>query len=168
MLSGLTVAGVASFAALIVVAGSPARSVAGLSVASLGSAVPVEIAHTTGVVSISPQTGKEIAAGAIDDLRLITIALSRRDPARAAAAAGGAYLTAAEDADRDGRRSNDRRPELPRHLCRPTAAAGRRAGTADGRRDADRSDDAAQLLGRLLERPERHDDAGSRTTSTSR
>ncbi len=93
VLGFLAVSGAAFFAALIVVAGSPARSVATLSLGSLGSTVTVKIVHTAGVVSISPQTGKQIAAGAIADLRLVAVALSRRDAAKAAGAAGGAYLS---------------------------------------------------------------------------
>ena len=73
-------------------AAPPARSPRSR-VGSLGSAVPVEIAHTTGVVSITPQTGRQIAAGAIADLRRVAIALGRRDAARATGAAGGAYLS---------------------------------------------------------------------------
>jgi hypothetical protein len=89
----LAVSGAACFAALIVAAGSPARSVAMLSGGALGSGVTVEVTHTTGIVSITPQTGKQIAAGTIADLRLVAIALSRRDAARATGAAAGTYLS---------------------------------------------------------------------------
>ncbi|HUY72302.1 MAG TPA: FG-GAP-like repeat-containing protein, partial [Gaiellaceae bacterium] len=93
VLGVLAVSGAACFAGVIVVAGSPARSVPALSVSSLGSGVAVEIEHTTGVVAITPQTGRQIAASAIDDLRLVSIALSRRDAAQATDAAGGTYLS---------------------------------------------------------------------------
>ena len=92
LLNVLAVSGAACFAGLIVVAGSPARSVATLSGGVLASGIPVEIAHTTGVVSITPQTGRQIAAGAIDDLRLVSIALRRRDAAQATGVAAGTYL----------------------------------------------------------------------------
>ena len=92
VLGVLTVSGAVSFAGLIVVAGSPARSVAGFSGGSLGGGVRVTISHTSGVVSITPQTGNQVAAAAIDDLRLVATALGRRDAAQVAGAAGGAYL----------------------------------------------------------------------------
>src|SRR5262249_62421990 len=56
----LAAVGVASFAALIVAAGTPARSVAGLSGSALAIDVPVMIEHTPNVVSITPQTGRQI------------------------------------------------------------------------------------------------------------
>jgi Na+-translocating ferredoxin:NAD+ oxidoreductase RnfD subunit len=93
VLGVLALAGAACFAGVIVVAGSPARSVAALSGNALVRGVPVEIAHTSGVVSITPQTGRQIAAAAIDDLRLVSIALSRRDAAQVSGAAGGTYLS---------------------------------------------------------------------------
>ncbi len=92
VLGALTVSGAACFAGLIVVAGSPARSFATLSGSALGNTVTVQIEHTTGVVSITPATGREIAAAAIDDLRLVSIALSRRDAARVSGVAAGSYL----------------------------------------------------------------------------
>jgi Na+-translocating ferredoxin:NAD+ oxidoreductase RnfD subunit len=85
--------GAASFAGLVVVAGSPARSVASLSTAALDSSVPVTIAHTTGVVAITPQMGRRIAADLVNDLQISSLALSRRDPTQAATAASGSYLT---------------------------------------------------------------------------
>lgn len=90
----LALAGVAAFAGVIVVAGSPARSVAALPLGSLGSAVSVKVTHTPGVVSISEGAGRQIAAGLIADLRVVTDALGRRDSRRAAQAAGGTYLVA--------------------------------------------------------------------------
>src|SRR5262249_18119984 len=53
----LAVVGVASFAALLVAAGTPARSVAGLSGGGLATNVPVTIEHTPNVVSITPKLG---------------------------------------------------------------------------------------------------------------
>src|SRR5262249_54857304 len=82
--------GVASFAALIVAAGTPARSVAGLSGSALAIDVPVMIEHTPNVVSITPQTGRQIAGDAIANLKLVQTALRTRDATRAAAAAGRA------------------------------------------------------------------------------
>jgi hypothetical protein len=86
-------AGIASFAALLVAAGSPARSVAGLSGSTLGVDIPVTIEHTPNVVSITPQTGKAIAGDAIANLRLVSAALGSRDATRAAGAASGAFLS---------------------------------------------------------------------------
>jgi hypothetical protein len=63
------VVGLAAFAALIVVAGTPARSVAGLSGGALAANVPVTIEHTPNVVSISPQLGREIAGVAVAALK---------------------------------------------------------------------------------------------------
>jgi len=94
VLAALAALGAASFAGLIVVSGSPARSIAGLASTSMSSSVHVSITHTSGVVSISPQTGKQIAADAVDDLKIAATALSRRDAAQAAQVAGGAYLVA--------------------------------------------------------------------------
>jgi MFS transporter, putative metabolite:H+ symporter len=89
----LAATGAAAFAALIVAAGSPARSVATVSGSTLDSGVSLEIKHTIGVVSITPQMGKQIAGDAVADLALVETALGRRDPAQAAGGAGGAYLT---------------------------------------------------------------------------
>jgi hypothetical protein len=60
--------GAAAFAALLVAAGTPARSVAGLSGGALAANVPVTIEHTPNVVSISPQLGRQIAGVAISAL----------------------------------------------------------------------------------------------------
>lgn len=92
LLGSLAVFGAAGFAALIVVAGIPARSAATLSAPTLGGAVRVQVIHTTGVVAITPQLGRQLAAGAIADLHEITIALARRNAATAAEAASGPYL----------------------------------------------------------------------------
>ncbi len=94
VLGALAAAGAVSFSALIVVAGSPARSISALSTGDLSTSVPVQIAHTSGVVSITPQTGRQIAAAAISDLRVIAAALGRRDASQATAAAAGTYLPA--------------------------------------------------------------------------
>src|SRR5262249_38844603 len=91
----LAAVGVASFAALIVAAGTPARSVAGLSGSAL-AIVPVMIEHTPNVVSITPQTGRQIAGDAIANLKLVQTALRTRDATRAATAAGGSYLSGLE------------------------------------------------------------------------
>ncbi len=102
----LALCGITCFTALIVVAGSPARSIATFSGGSLNSAVSVKIAHTIGVVSITPQTGRQIAAHLIADLQLVTVALSRRDVAQASGPAGGAFSPSSRRASR--RRRDDR------------------------------------------------------------
>ncbi|HEY5058074.1 MAG TPA: MFS transporter [Gaiellaceae bacterium] len=94
VLAAMGALGAASFAGLIVVSGSPARTVVGLGPTATGSSVEVSIAHTPGVVSISRQTGRQIATAAVGDLKVAATALSRRDAARAATSAAGAYLTA--------------------------------------------------------------------------
>ncbi len=88
----LAVAGVAGFAALLVAAGSPTRSVATLSSSALAGGVGVTIEHTPNVVSISPQLGRQIAGDAVANLQLVSAALGKRDPAQASGAATGAYL----------------------------------------------------------------------------
>jgi ASPIC and UnbV/FG-GAP-like repeat len=88
----LAASGAAAFAGLIVAAGSPARAVSGLSSSVLGSSVSVQVVHTPGVVSITSQTGRQIAAAAISDLQTVSLALSRRDATQATAAAAGTYL----------------------------------------------------------------------------
>jgi putative MFS transporter len=93
VLALLGASGAAAFAGLIVAAGSPARTVAMIPSSSLGSSVSVQIAHTIGVVSITPQTGRQIAADAVADLRVVSVALSRRDATQATTAANGAYLS---------------------------------------------------------------------------
>ena len=94
VLGSLAVFGAAGFAALLVIAGIPARSPASLATGSLGSSVRVEITHTIGVVPITPRFGRQLAAGAIADVQAVASALGRRDAATAASAAGGAYLAA--------------------------------------------------------------------------
>ncbi len=91
--AGLLAAGAASFAGLIVVAGSPARTISGLTGSALAVNVPVTIEHTPNVVSITPQTGRQIAGDAIANLKLVETALGKRDATQAAGAATGAYLT---------------------------------------------------------------------------
>ena len=88
--------GVACFAALLVAAGSPARSVAGLSGSALSVDVPVTIEHTPNVVSITPQLGKQIAGDTIANLRIVSAALGKRNATRANGAAGGAFLSGLE------------------------------------------------------------------------
>ncbi len=88
----LGVAGVAVFAALIVAAGTPTRSVATLSSSALAGGVAVTIDHTPNVVSISPQLGRQIAGDAVANLQLVSAALGKRDAAQATGAASGAYL----------------------------------------------------------------------------
>ncbi len=61
--------GAAGFAALLVAAGTPARSAAGLSGGALAADVPVTIEHTPNVVSISPQLGRQIAGVALSTLK---------------------------------------------------------------------------------------------------
>ena len=68
--------------------------------------MPVEIAHTTGVVSITPQTGRQIAAGAIADLRRRH---GRARPARR----------------RQSRRARPAAPTSPRSRAQIAKAAGR-------------------------------------------
>jgi ASPIC and UnbV/FG-GAP-like repeat/NQR2, RnfD, RnfE family len=65
----VAVVGVASFAALLVAAGSPARSAAGLSGGTAAANVPVTVQYTPNVVSITPQLGRQIAGVAIAALR---------------------------------------------------------------------------------------------------
>ena len=60
--------GAAAFAAVLVAAGTPARSVAGLSGGTLAANVPVTIEHTPNVVAISPQLGRQIAGVALSAL----------------------------------------------------------------------------------------------------
>ncbi|MES1247763.1 MAG: MFS transporter [Actinomycetota bacterium] len=84
--------GMAAFAGLVVVAGSPARSFARVSSSTSAAGVQLTIRHTVGVVSINQATGRQIAADAIDDLRLASQALAHRDAAAAKAFAAGSYL----------------------------------------------------------------------------
>ena len=70
-------AALASYLGVLVVAGGPARSAAAIVGGPLTSSVSVQVAHTTGVASISPQLGRQIAAVAVGDLKL-----SRRDRVR--------------------------------------------------------------------------------------
>jgi hypothetical protein len=65
----VAVVGIAAFTALLVAAGSPARSVAGLSGGTLAANVPVTVEYTPNVVSITPQIGKQIAGVAIAALK---------------------------------------------------------------------------------------------------
>ena len=92
VLAAMAALGAVSFAGLIIVSGSPARSTAGLAAAPMSTSVHVSITHTPGVVSINAQTGKQIAADAVDDLKMAATALSLRDAGRAAQGAGGTYL----------------------------------------------------------------------------
>ena len=89
----LAVCGAAAFAGLLVAAGSPARSIAAVSSSAMSSSVSVQIARTTGVVSLTPQTGRQVAADAIADLKAVSLALSHRDASQATAAAAGDYLS---------------------------------------------------------------------------
>jgi ASPIC and UnbV/FG-GAP-like repeat len=61
--------GAAAFAALIVAAGSPARSLTGLAGGSLAANIPVTIEQTPNVVSISPQLGRQVAGVAVAALK---------------------------------------------------------------------------------------------------
>jgi ASPIC and UnbV/FG-GAP-like repeat/NQR2, RnfD, RnfE family len=88
----LAVAGFAVFAALLVAAGSPTRSIATLSSSALAGGVGVTIEHTPNVVSISPQLGRQIAGDAVANLQLVSAALARRDATQATGAATGTYL----------------------------------------------------------------------------
>jgi Na+-translocating ferredoxin:NAD+ oxidoreductase RnfD subunit len=91
-LAVLATSGAAAFAGLIVVAGSPARPVSTFSDSMLASGVSIQVARTSGVVSITPQTGRQIAGEAIDDLHTIGVALSRRDASQASGACDATYL----------------------------------------------------------------------------
>ena len=84
--------GAACFAGLVVVAGSPARSLSGVSSASMASGVSVSIASTPGLVRIDRATGTRIAADAVADLRLAGQALRARSATELAKCAGGNYL----------------------------------------------------------------------------
>jgi len=64
----VAVVGAASFAALLVAAGTPARSVAGVAGGTLPAGVPVTIEHTPNVVSISPALGRQVAGVAVSAL----------------------------------------------------------------------------------------------------
>jgi Na+-translocating ferredoxin:NAD+ oxidoreductase RnfD subunit len=66
----LAAAALAAYAGVLVVAGSPARSAGSLPTGPLASSVSVQVAHTTGVASISPQLGRQIAAVALADLKV--------------------------------------------------------------------------------------------------
>jgi len=94
VLGALAALGAAAFAGLLVVAGSPARSIAGIPATPMaaGKTVQVSIASTPGVVSIDRTTGGRIAADAIDDLHIAAQALSKRDLAKASECASGSYL----------------------------------------------------------------------------
>ncbi len=59
----------ALFVALLVVAGSPARSLANISGTAMGSNVSVNIVSTPGVQTMNQATGNNVAADAIADLR---------------------------------------------------------------------------------------------------
>jgi hypothetical protein len=86
--------GAVCFAGLLVVAGSPARSLPSIPSLAMGAgaSVPVSIAPTAGVSAIDRPTGNRVAADAIQDLRLAAQALNRRNAGDAAAAASGNYL----------------------------------------------------------------------------
>jgi hypothetical protein len=84
--------GAAAFAGLVVVAGSPARSFAGVGGAGAMGSVQVTVEHTPGVASIDRSTANRIAVAAVADLRLATEALARRSVDDAMRCAGGAYL----------------------------------------------------------------------------
>jgi Na+-translocating ferredoxin:NAD+ oxidoreductase RnfD subunit len=88
----LVVTGGAAFAALLVAAGSPARSVATLSSSTLANGIGVTIEHTPNVVSITPQLARQIAGDAVANLRLVSAALAKREASQASGAASGAYL----------------------------------------------------------------------------
>ena len=92
LLAAAVALGAASFAGLLVVAGSPARSFANVAAPSGASGVQLTIEHTAGVVSISRATGDRIVSNALGDLRLASQALARRDAAAAAQCAAGNYL----------------------------------------------------------------------------
>jgi MFS transporter, putative metabolite:H+ symporter len=91
--AAVAVLGAAVFAGLVVVAGSPARSLAGVSAVTMSNGVSVSIASTPGLVRLDRTTGNRAAADAIDDLRLTAQALSRRSVADLTKVAGGTYLT---------------------------------------------------------------------------
>lgn len=83
----------AVFAVALVLAGNPARSSAGGSATSAGSAVAsVTVSAKPGVMPIDLPTGRRIARDAVADLAAAADALRFRDPARAAVGASGAWL----------------------------------------------------------------------------
>jgi hypothetical protein len=90
----IAAASLAGFAALIVAAGAPARSFAGIAAGTLPGNVQLTVEHTPNVVSITPQMGRQIAGDAIDNLGVISTALGARSAAKASGAASGAYLAA--------------------------------------------------------------------------
>ena len=91
----LTLAAAAGFAGLVVVAGSPARPAAATS-SSLPGGAPlpqVTVIATNGISArVDPATAGQIARDIVLDLRADADALRLRDPERAAAGAGGAWL----------------------------------------------------------------------------
>jgi ASPIC and UnbV/FG-GAP-like repeat/NQR2, RnfD, RnfE family len=88
--------GAAAFAALLVAAGSPARSVATLSSSTLANGIGVTVQHTPNVVSITPQMGRQIAGEAVANIQLVSTALAKRDASQASGAANAAYLAGIE------------------------------------------------------------------------
>ena len=92
VLAGGAAAGLAAFAGLLLVAGAPARSLVQLPSAAMTRSVQVSIESTPGVVTINRATGNQIAADAVDDLRLAAQALSKRDAAVAMQCASGTFL----------------------------------------------------------------------------
>ncbi|HVU76291.1 MAG TPA: MFS transporter [Gaiellaceae bacterium] len=68
VLAGLAAFGAAAFAGLVVAAGSPARSVPGLSGPGMANGVQVTVARTVGVVSLDRATARFAAAAAIGHL----------------------------------------------------------------------------------------------------
>ena len=113
---------VAAFTALLVAAGSPARSSRRSRTARSRATLRVTIEHTPSVVSISPQMGRQIAADAVANLRLVSVALGSRPCARGAATGHTSRIK---------RRS--RRPRAARSSSRATVSSGRPA-PAPGRR----------------------------------
>jgi hypothetical protein len=92
---GLSVAFATAFAGIVVLAGVPARpETASAEALPAGQALPqVSVSATQGVsASVDQATARSIAQDIVVDLRSDGDALRLRDPARAAAGAGGAFL----------------------------------------------------------------------------
>ena len=94
----LALTGAVGFVAVLVLAGVPARpsaTAARAPVVNAGALPEVTVAPSQGVASrIDPAAVQQIARDLVADLRIEVEALKRRDPARAAAGAGGARLQA--------------------------------------------------------------------------
>ena len=96
-LGAAALAGAVGFTGLLVLAGIPARSSAGVTIpptAAANELLAVTVVPSNGLVPIDRRTAQQIARDVVADLRIESDALRRRDPARAAAGADGVRLAA--------------------------------------------------------------------------